>query len=63
MKLVNQFKSVGKIDSRFPNPFAYFVTLLMKKVFQFLLVDVRIKDLEYFKIFFAINFNWRWRCL
>ena len=63
MELLNHFKSVGKIGSRFLDPFDYFVILPMKKILQFLPIDARIKDFRYFKFFFAINFNWRWRCL
>ena len=63
MEFLNHFRSIGKIGSRFPNPFAYFVILPMNKILQFLSVDVRIKDLRYFKFLFVINLNWRWRYL
>ena len=63
MELLNHFRSVGKVGSRFSGPFTNFVTLPMKNILQFLTVDVRIKDFGYFKFFFAINLDWRWRCL
>ena len=63
MKVLNHFKSIGKIGSRFPSPFTHFVTLPMNQIFQFFMVDARIKDFGNFEFFFAINFDWRWRCL
>ena len=57
MELLNHFRNVGKIGSKFPSLFTYFVTLPMNKIFQFFTVDKRIKDFGDFKFFFAINLN------
>ena len=59
MKLLKHLGSVDKVGSRFPSPFADFVTLSINKIFQFLLIDARIKDLGDFEFFFVINLDWR----
>ena len=63
MELLKHLRSVDKVGNWFSSPFTDFVTLPMDKILQFLPVDARIKDLEDFKFFFAINLNWRWRYL
>ena len=57
VELLNHFRSINKIHSRFPGPITHFVIVLINKILQFLTVDVRIKDFGNFKFFFAINFN------
>ena len=57
MELLKHLKSVDKVGSKFPSPFTDFVTLPMNKIFLFLPVDAKIKDLKDFKFLFAINFN------
>ena len=57
MEFLKHLKSVDKVDSRFPSPFADFVTLPMDKILQFLPVDARIKDLGDFIFFFIIHLN------
>ena len=59
MEILKHLKSVDKVGSSFSIPFADFVTLLVDKILQFSLVDVRIKDLGDFKFFFTINLDWR----
>ena len=63
MELMNHLKSVDKVGSRFPSPFANFVTVPKDKILQFLSVDVRIKDIGNFEFLFTINLDCRWRCL
>ena len=57
MKLLNHFRSIDKIHSRFLGLITHFVTLLMNKILQFLIVDAKIMDFGNFKFFFAINLD------